>query len=229
MPGPMDNALRWIKHDPGADWIWRILAPPVAAFLLLRSTLHTRSSRVMVEGPGANYSGAAIYVNWHQHLPFLCIHHGQHRRCLLMSSSPYMQTIAQWCRWLGLTVVRGAPGERTRQSMARLLEPLRRGQSVIFAVDGPAGPAFQAKPGCVELARSAGVPIIPVAYWSRKGKRNMARWDQMYNTGMFDEIVVHCGAPIRIAPGEADADVLARVQSGLDEVCSGARGHAVKA
>ena len=52
--------------------------------------------------------------------------------------------------------------------MARTVEdlprPLRRGESAVLAVDGPAVPPFRVKRGCVELARSAAVPIIPVAY-----------------------------------------------------------------
>lgn len=143
-----------------------------------------------------------------------------------MSSAPYMEPIARWCTWLGLTVVRGAPGGRSRESLETLAERLRQGDSVFLAVDGPAGPAFQVKPGCVDLARTASVPIIPVAYRSRKGKVNQKRWDQLHTVRAFDHIDVRYGEPIFVTNSESDTVALRRVQNGLAEVCSGS-SHAV--
>jgi lysophospholipid acyltransferase (LPLAT)-like uncharacterized protein len=131
-----------------------------------------------------------------------------------------MEPIARWCSWLGLTVVRGAPGERSRESLAALVEPLKRGDSVFLAADGPAGPPFLTKPGCIELARAAGVPIIPVAYRSSKGKSNQKRWDQLYTVSRFDRIQVRYGKPVFLDSSERDSTALARVQRGLLEVCS---------
>ena len=88
----------------------------------------------------------------------------------------------------------------------------------MLAADGPAGPGFKAKPGCIELARIAEVPIIPVAYRSRKGKSNLKRWDQFYTVGMFDEIEVWYGAPNILDPSEPDAAALERVQKALEEL-----------
>lgn len=137
-----------------------------------------------------------------------------------MSSAAYMEPIAWWCRWLGLTVVRGSPGERSGEFLSVLVKALKRGDSVFLAVDGPAGPAFQAKPGCIHLARDAAVPIVPVAYSSIKGRIDMKRWDNLYTVGEFDRIEVRYGAPIFLDLSEPDSTALARVQKGLEEVCS---------
>lgn len=205
-----------IKRDPKFLWFWRLLSPAVAFFMLVNARLTLRTSSVSEIGPGAGYSGPAVYVNWHKYVPFLCVHHGQHRRWLLMSSAPYLEPIAMWCRWMGLTVVRGAPGERSRESLGRLIAALKAGNSVVLAADGPAGPGFRAKTGCVELARAAGVPIISVAYRSKKGKANKNRWDQMYQVGRFDRIEVRYESPVHLCPEEDDISVLARVQAALD-------------
>lgn len=220
MAGQRDKIGAGIKRDPRFLWLWRMVAPPVAAVLLVRSRLELYTSVISVAGPGADYKGPAVYVNWHKYLPFLCVHHGQYRRWLLMSSAPYMEPIARWCSWLGLTVVRGAPGERSGEFLTALVEPLNRGKSVFLAVDGPAGPGFQVKRGCVELARAVGVPIIPVAYRSLKGKENQKRWDQLYSVGKFDRIEVRYGQPIVLDGSEPDSAALKRVQTGLAEVCS---------
>ena len=207
-----------IKRDPRFVWLWRMLSPPVAAYMFVGAKLTLMTSTVTFHGPGKDYAGAAVYVNWHKYVPFLCVHHGQHRRWLLMSSAPYMEPVALWCRWMGLTVIRGAPGERSRELLGHLIQALKNGNSVVMAADGPAGPGFRIKPGCVDLARAAGVPIIPVAYRSRKGKSNLKRWDQLYSVSKFDQIEVRYGSPIVLDPLEPDAAALYRVQTGLEEL-----------
>jgi len=195
-----------------------MLSPAVAAWMLVGAKLTLKTSSVTLQGPGKDYSGAAVYVSWHRYVPFLCVHHGQYRRWLLMSSAPYLEPVAMWCGWMGLTVVRGAPGERSRESLVRLVEALKCGKSVVLAADGPAGPAFCVKPGCIELARAAGVPIIPVAYRSRKGRSNLKRWDQLYRVSKFDQIEVWYGRPIVLDTSEPGPTALEHVQEGLDEL-----------
>jgi lysophospholipid acyltransferase (LPLAT)-like uncharacterized protein len=207
-----------IKRDPRFVWLWRMISPAVAIYMSIDAKLTLLTSQVTLEGPGASYSGPAVYVNWHKYVSFLCIHYGQRRFWLLMSSAPYLEPVAMWCRWMGLTVIRSAPGERSRESLGRLVAALKNGNSVAIAADGPAGPGFQAKPGCVDLARAAGVPVIPVAYRSRRGKSNTKRWDQFYDVGKFDRIEVRYGLPISPGTSEADANALARVQRGLEEL-----------
>jgi lysophospholipid acyltransferase (LPLAT)-like uncharacterized protein len=214
----MEISVDTIKRDPRFLWFWRMISPAVAAYMLVNARLTLLTSKVALEGPGASYSGPAVYVNWHKYVPFMCIHYGQRRLWLLMSSAPYLEPVAMWCRWIGLTVVRSSPGERSRESLGHLIAALKNGESVALAADGPAGPAFQAKPGCVDLARTAGVPIIPVACRSRKGKSNSKRWDQLYDVAKFDRIEVWYGAPIFLDPAELETSALKRVQHGLEQL-----------
>jgi lysophospholipid acyltransferase (LPLAT)-like uncharacterized protein len=121
---------------------------------------------------------------------------------------------------MGLTVVRSAPGERSRESLGRLINALNNGKPVVMAADGPAGPAFCVKPGCVDLALAARVPVIPVAYRSRRGKSNPKRWDQIYQVRKFDRIEVWYGTPIFLDATIPTAACLERVQQGLEEFSS---------
>jgi lysophospholipid acyltransferase (LPLAT)-like uncharacterized protein len=214
----MEISVASLKRDPRFLWFWRMISPAVAAFMFVDAKLTLLTSTVTLEGPGASYSGPAVYVNWHRYVPFMCIHYGQRRLWLLMSSAPYLEPVAMWCRWIGLTVVRSSPGERSRESLGHLIAALKNGESVALAADGPAGPAFQVKPGCVDLARAAGVPTIPVACRSRKGKSNPKRWDQLYDVSKFDRIEVWYGSPIFLNPSEPDAAALERVQHGLEQL-----------
>jgi lysophospholipid acyltransferase (LPLAT)-like uncharacterized protein len=214
----MAFSLAFIKRDPRFLWFWRIISPAVAIFMCVDAKLTLLTSTHTLQDTGATCPGPAVYVNWHKYVPFLCIHYGQRRFWLLMSSAPYLEPVAMWCRWMGLTVVRSSPGERSRESLGHLIAALKTGKSVALAADGPAGPAFQAKSGCVELARAAGVPIIPLACRSRKGRSNLKRWDQLYDVGKFDQIEVTYGSPIFIDPSEPDFEALQRVQLGLEKL-----------
>jgi lysophospholipid acyltransferase (LPLAT)-like uncharacterized protein len=214
----MAFSLAFIKRDRRFLWFWRMISPMVAIFMYVDAKLTLLTSTVTLQGTGPTYAGPAVYVNWHKYVPFLCIHFGQRRFWLLMSSAPYLEPVAMWCRWMGLTVVRSSPGERSRESLGRLIAALKTGKSVALAADGPAGPAFQAKSGCIDLARAAGVPIIPVACRSRKGRSNPDRWDHLYDARKFDQIQITYGSPILIGPSEPDSEALQRVQSGLEKL-----------
>jgi len=198
-------------------WVWRVAAWPVGVVLKLHADVILRSSRTSIAGAGANYSDPAIYVNWHRY-PFLVIYHGQHHRWLMISPAPYMDSIAAYSRLAGLRVVRGASGDQGRTALAELTERLRAGDSVVLAVDGPAGPALRVKRGCIDLARVTGAPIIPVAYSSRRGKYDARRWDHWLMPEAFDTIVVTYGEPIWLV-GESDAEAATRVEGGLAAIC----------
>jgi lysophospholipid acyltransferase (LPLAT)-like uncharacterized protein len=211
-------SLTFIKRDRRFLWFWRTISPALALYMYVNAKLTLLTSTIKLQGPGASYSGPAVYVNWHKYVPFLCIHYGQRQFWLLMSSAPYLEPVAMWCHWIGVTVVRSSPGERSRESLGQLISALRAGKSVALAADGPAGPAFQAKPGCVDLARSAGVPVIPLACRSRKGGSNLKRWDELYDVRKFDQIEVCYGPAIFLDPSEPDSGALERVQRGLDQL-----------
>ncbi len=202
---------------------WALTARPIGLAFAAASRLVLRTSAVSVGGPGAVHDGPAVYVNWHRHLPFLIVHHGQSRRWMMVSGAPYMGSIARWCELSGLRVVRGATGERGREALAACEAVLRRGESVVLAVDGPAGPPFVVKPGCVDLARAAAVPIIPVAYRSRRGHTVHARWDRMLLVSPFDAITVEYGEPLDPKREPDDARLRLLVRQALDGLDRAAR------
>ncbi|MEW5742247.1 MAG: DUF374 domain-containing protein [Myxococcota bacterium] len=167
------------------------------------------TSRVRVQGPFGE--GPAIYAHWHQHLPLLLPLCGRLRCWLLMSTAPRMAPIARWTRLLGLRLVRGASGEGGRAALPALADALSRGESVELAVDGPQGPAFQAKPGCVELALETGAPLIALAYSSRTARSTPGRWDQQLLVRPFSEVTV-LAVLVPRTPEDTREELLARVQ-----------------
>lgn len=191
---------------------WRTLEWPLALAMFALAWAIRRTSRVTIEG--APPDGAAVYVNWHRFQSYMIPFHGQHRRWMLVSPAPQLTVIARFCRLSGLRLVRGASGERGKEAREELKNLLRRGESIALAVDGPHGPVFKAKPGCVDLARSTGVPIVPIAYRATPAHEFGWRWDRTLMPLPFAKITIVHGAPV--AATGTDDEILAAVERGLN-------------
>ena len=204
--------------------LWSLAAWPCGVALFTLGAVIRGTSRVRIEGPGCDHAGAAVYAHWHRHVPFLLGLHGRRRYWMLVGAGANIEPMARWCQLCGLRIARiSAAG--ARDALAALRAALERGESAMIAVDGPRGPAFRAKPGCVELARAAGAPIIPVAYRARRGVTLPGRWDASMTPTPFDEVVVRYGRPLAVA-ADADATAVAgQVEAALRELEPAAYAH----
>lgn len=194
-----------LRHSERMRWLWRLLAWPLALYFAAGYWLSRYTSTVEILGEGRAFNGPAVYVHWHRHVIFLLGHNGGHGRWMMTSPAPYMEFAVRQAKLFGLRPALGASGAGGRAALAQLKQALDRGESVVIAVDGPAGPGFKVKRGCVELARAAGVPIVPMAYHSRRGREDSSRWDRILRTRVFDRIAIEYGAPIDASQGEAAA------------------------
>ena len=134
-----------------------------------------------------------------------------------------MNPIVKFCEYSGLSICRGSGSASpdsslhsggVRQAMdalkSQLSDPLVGGGDVLLAVDGPSGPAFKVKKGCVELAKATKRPIVHVWYTCEKGKGDETRWDKMLFPAFFDEINFYYEEPVFV---EEDANT--------ENVCEG--------
>ena len=186
--------------------IRRVVSLLAGGFLALVHHVLRRMTTWSARGPGASCPGPVVFVNWHRDLPALIGHHGERRRCMLVSGSPRLEPVAVWCRAMGLVLVRGASGERGREALAALAARLAAGESVALAGDGPAGPPLVAKRGAFDLARAAGVPIVPVAARLACGVAIPGRWDRARVPAPFSHVEIVYGAQFWPAiPADVDA------------------------
>jgi lysophospholipid acyltransferase (LPLAT)-like uncharacterized protein len=195
--------------------LWRLAEWPIAVPVWAWSRFVLGTARVRVEGRLDD--APAIYVHWHQHLPLLMPLLGPRGCWLMMSGAPHMAPIARWAQLLGLRLVRGTSGDGGRAALARLVELVREGGSVELAVDGPAGPPFVAKPGCVDLALATGAPIVALGYRSPAAVVTPGRWDDQLMLLPFAEVTV-VARPVPVREGDTRETLLARVQSALEEL-----------
>jgi lysophospholipid acyltransferase (LPLAT)-like uncharacterized protein len=198
-----------------AEAAWALAEPPLAASWWAYTRIIEITAGIRVEGEEP--AGAAIFVNFHHHQPLMNLVHQHRGRWMMVSRAPALRPIARFCNWLGIRTARGSSAGGGRAALRELKDALARGESVIIAVDGPAGPAFKVKRGCVELAQECGVPIVPVAYSCARGFALPRRWDRALFATPFDRVVVRFGPAIDVS-ADSPENGAARVERALRKI-----------
>ena len=114
--------------------------------------------------------------------------------------------IARIIEQFGFRTSRGSTTRGGQRALLQLKREMDRGLPSGFAVDGPRGPARQAQPGAIWLAKLTGNPVVPFhmeasRYWTLKS------WDRTQIPKPFATVALAVGAPIEV-PHEADEAVL---------------------
>ncbi len=192
--------------------LWQAATWPLSLALSTWLLILRRTSPVRSDGAAAQ--GPAVYAIWHRYslLMSALLLPRIHSPVALCGTAPHVRFLRYAGRLLGLGMIPGTPGQGAKRALEKLAAELAQGASVIMAVDGPRGPAYQAKPGCVWLARSAGSPIIPVALGGH-GISSLWNWDQMLLPWPINRIRMRFGAPVW--PGQDEAAALAEVERQL--------------
>ncbi len=139
-----------------------------------------------------------------------------HGRLLMMSEAwPYKmpfnmvvsqhrdgQLIARTIGHLGFGSILGSSTQGGSSVMRTMLRALKDGECVGLTPDGPQGPRMRASPGIVQVARLAGVPIVPIAFTARPSKV-INNWDRLMVPLPFGRGVIRWGKPLEVA---RDAD-----------------------
>ncbi|WP_028079824.1 lysophospholipid acyltransferase family protein [Solimonas soli] len=146
--------------------------------------------------------GPYILAIWHQNLFAGILAQSARPHVVMVSRSRHADPLDYALGRLGHVVVRGSSRRGTRdkggrQAKDEMIDVLMSGLPGAVTVDGPKGPAREAKPGIVDMAMRTGLPIVPYAalaerYWS------FPTWDAFRLPKPFTTIHVHYGAPLRI-------------------------------
>jgi lysophospholipid acyltransferase (LPLAT)-like uncharacterized protein len=128
------------------------------------------------------------------------------------------------CEKLGIGAIRASAGKtgdevRRRGGVAGFvaaLRELREGTVVCLTADLPKGPAKIAGEGIVQIARHAGVPIVPVASATTNRKRMVRSWDRAAFNLPFGRFAMVFGEPVEV-PSDADAEVLEAKRKAVED------------
>jgi hypothetical protein len=114
--------------------------------------------------------------------------------------------IARIITRFGYGTARGSSSRHARAAMLQMVRDVRAGRPTAFTLDGPRGPARQAKPGAVFLARATGAPIVPYhleadRFWELRS------WDRTQIPKPFARVALVIGEPMYVPAGGGDAAV----------------------
>lgn len=152
-------------------------------------------------GPDQRY----IYAFWHEYILLLAYRYGRKDVHVLISQHADGQLIAEICRHLGFSLIRGSS---TRGGVEAVRQMMRAGGAEHLAItpDGPRGPRRHVQPGLVYLAARTGLPIIPIGLGFRRPWR-AGSWDRFAVPRWFSRSTCVL-APAVLVPPEADREML---------------------
>ena len=147
-----------------------------------------------------------IMAFWHGRVLTATYYFRQRGIVVMISENFDGEWIARIIEQFGFRTSRGSTTRGGQRALLQLKREMDRGQPSGFAVDGPRGPARQAQPGAIWLAKLTGNPVVPFhmeasRYWTLKS------WDRTQIPKPFATVAVAVGAPIEV-PREADEAVL---------------------
>lgn len=168
--------------------------------------------RVLVSGPGADEIGRCpvVLAFWHGRQMALL---GAWRRpgTLVMVSRSKDGTLASGALGaLGFRVVRGSSSRGGAASLKRIARIVRRERAdAAFAVDGPRGPVFRAKPGAALAARLGNALLLPVGSAVSRATR-LRSWDDFLIPWPFARVTIVVGEPLDARCAAVDPSLLDR-------------------
>ena len=142
-----------------------VISTAIWAFIrTLHATLRVRHVRA------ENLTGQKQYILafWHEHLA-LMLHSKFAKPIMVMSSRSRDGQLTQSVfRRYGVNSAHGSSSQGGGAALRELIRAARGGSNIVFTPDGPKGPRRVAKNGIVFAAQATGLPIVPVAFASKK-------------------------------------------------------------
>jgi lysophospholipid acyltransferase (LPLAT)-like uncharacterized protein len=120
----------------------------------------------------------------------------------------------------GYGTARGSSTRGGGRALAEMAQCLDNGLEVAFTIDGPRGPAYEAKPGAVTLARHTGQAVLPFHIAIDRGIE-LSTWDRLKVPLPFTRALVLIAEPIYVPRQSSSEGVTAKqgvLQSTLDRL-----------
>jgi hypothetical protein len=155
--------------------------------------------RVQLVGPEPVFGSRPLIVCfWHGRQVGLFAHHRPRQVAVLSSLSRDGTLQARILRILGFEVLRGSSSRGGITGLKGLVDALKGGGDAAFAVDGPRGPIFRAKPGAVLAAEQTNGILIPMTTRASKVWTFQQAWDNYQLPKPFAKVEIVRGNPIYV-------------------------------
>lgn len=187
------------------DWKVGLITRLAAGLIrLLRATVrlshHGDAEMRRRERQGEHF----LIAFWHRHLLLMPYCYRGRRISVLVSQHRDGELIARTVARFGIHSSRGSSTRGGAAGVRELLRRFREGYDLAVTPDGPKGPPGVAKPGAVQVAALAGVPIQPIALGASRCRR-LATWDRFVVPLPGSRVHLCYGEPMWV-PRDGDLD-----------------------
>ena len=140
----------------------------------------------------------AIYCFWHNRMAMMVyarrsprLHH------IIISAHSDGRMIAGIVARFGVHTIFASTSRGGRNGFYQAIAALRAGEPLWITPDGPRGPRMRSGFGPIDLARRAGLPLLPVTF-STSRRRVFASWDRFILPLPFGRGVFIAGEPLTV-------------------------------
>lgn len=140
-----------------------------------------------------------ILVLWHEDLLLFFLSFPRLSNQIWMNHPAwFMKPIHVTLYLLGVrNLALGSSGNSGKEALATVVEGIKAGMNTVVAVDGPAGPPKQSKPGAILMAQQTGIPFRRLSYTYEKHYR-LGGWDKKVIPTLFSKVCIQIGPPITV-------------------------------
>jgi hypothetical protein len=109
-----------------------------------------------------DFSGPAIFLFWHEYIPFLFYLRGNCHISMLLSKHQDAEWLSRAARHLGFSTVRGSTNRGGARALRQLEEQTQGRLNLAITPDGPRGPRRRLAPGAIFLSSKLQIPLVAV-------------------------------------------------------------------
>ena len=157
-----------------------------------------------------------VFAAWHDQLLLIPPVYSGRSAKVLISASKDGELIARTVAHFGIEAIRGSSSRGGREALMEMKALASEAIDLGITPDGPRGPRHEVKFGVVQLARTTGRPIVPLAFACSHGHR-FKSWDKFLLAFPWGRAVYCIGTPLYAEDDESAEDFRVRVQQAMDE------------
>lgn len=146
-----------------------------------------------------SFQGPAIFLFWHEYIPFLFYLRGHCNIAMLVSRHQDAELLSFAARHMGFEVVRGSTNRGGAVALRAMLDRSRRQMNLAITPDGPLGPRRKLASGPIFLSSRLGIPLVAVGLgYDRPWRLNT--WDRFAIPRPWSRARCVASPPLQIPP-----------------------------
>lgn len=140
------------------------------------------------------------------------------KRAGLASPSADGELISVPLEKLGYKMIRGSSGRDSVKGLVQLIKAVKEGYTIGTPLDGPKGPAFEAKQGMIYVAQKSGKPMVFMgAAYSKKWILSKT-WDKCQIPKPFSKVICVISEPMMVSKDVPVEEYKEIVEKKLNEI-----------